>query len=402
MADADHADHKAKASSTLLSLLALGNFVVGMGVFVVIGIVSPIAEALEVSKADAGIVITSYAIAYALLSPVGAALTGRLPRRTVLAGALGLFCVGSLLSAVAGSLMMLALSRLIVALGAALYTPLSAGVAVAVTSPEQRGRALAKVFAGMTMAQVVGVPLGAWMAYRFGWHAPFFLVAALAALCAAVLIRTIPRDIHVPAGNVATILGALGNPRLMVAVTFTATLMTSVYIVFTFFGPLIEVSAGSNAETRSLYFMLFGLGAVGGNYVGGYLSDRFGPRGTLVLVCLAHMLMLPLFSVMPWNPWLLGLIVLVWSSFAWCFMPPQQSRLVAIAPEAPALALALNAAMIYGGIAIGSAVGAWLLAWQGLGVLGVAAGASAAVALAHLLVSDRLARRPAAATSGAA
>ena len=130
----------AKASSTLLTLLALGNFVVGMGVFVVIGIVSPIAEGLGVDKADAGIILTSYAIAYALLSPVGAALTGRLPRRTVLAAALGLFCLGSLLSAVAMSLTMLTAARVLVALGAALYTPLSAGVAVAVSSPEQRGR----------------------------------------------------------------------------------------------------------------------------------------------------------------------------------------------------------------------------------------------------------------------
>lgn len=386
------AAEEAKASP-VLSLLALGNFVVGMGVFVVIGIVSPIAEALAVSKADAGIIITSYAIAYALLSPIGAALTGRLPRRTVLAGSLALFCVGTLLSAVSTTLTMLALSRLIVALGAALYTPLSAGVAVALAPPQERGRALAKVFAGMTMAQVVGVPLGAWMAYRYGWHAPFFVVAALAALCALVLLRFIPRNIHVPAGNVASIVSALGNLKLMVAVTFTATLMASVYIVFTFFGPIIEASTGAAAGLLPVYFMLFGLGAVGGNFIGGYLSDRFGPLKTLVLVCLAHMAMLPLFAVMPWNPWLLAVIVMLWSSFAWCFMPPQQSRLVTIAPNAPALALALNAAMIYAGIALGSAVGAGLLDWKGLRVLGIAAGISAAIAMLHLLVSDRLARR---------
>jgi len=380
-------------SSPLLTLLALGNFVVGMGVFVVIGIVSPIAEALAVSKADAGIVVTGYAIAYALLSPIGAALTGRLPRRTVLAGALGLFCMGTLLSAVSTTLTMLALSRLIVALGAALYTPLSAGVAVAVAPAAERGRALAKVFAGMTMAQVIGVPLGAWMAYRFGWHAPFFLVAALAALCAVVLLRFIPPNIHVPAGNVASIISALGNLKLMVAVTFTATLMTSVYIMFTFFGPIVEASTGTEAGLLPVYFVLFGLGAVGGNIMGGYLSDRFGALKTLVLVCLAQMAMLPLFGVMPWNPWLLAGIVMLWSSFAWCFMPPQQLRLVTIAPSAPALALALNAAMSYAGIAIGSAVGAGLLDWKGLPVLGLAAGISAGVALVHLLLSELLARR---------
>lgn len=383
------AAHGAKASH-LLSFLSVGNFVVGMGVFVVIGIVSPIAEGLGVSKADAGIVLTVYAVAYALLSPVGAALTGSLPRRTVLVTALGLFSVGSLLSAFAPSLLLLMLSRVMVAFGAALYTPLAAGVAVAVTAPEERGRALAKVFAGMSMAQVAGVPLGAWLAYRFGWHTPFFLAAVLAALCALVLLRAIPPNLRFPSGNVRTIIGALGNLRLMVSVTFTASLMTAVYVVFTYFAPLIEVSAGSNPEVRTAYLVLFGVGAIGGNYLGGYLSDRFGALRTLVLVCIAHILMLPLFSVMPWHPLLLGLIVLVWSSFAWCFMPPQQSRLAAIAPDTVALALALNAAMIYAGIAIGSAIAAVILGEFGLGALGIAAGGMAVLALVHLWVSARL------------
>lgn len=374
-------------ASHLLSFLSAGNFVVGMGVFVVIGIVTPIAEGLGVSKADAGIVLTSYAVAYALLSPVGAALTGSLPRRTVLVTALGLFCLGSILSALAPSLVLLTLSRVLVAFGAALYTPLAAGVAVAVTEPEQRGRALAKVFAGMSMAQVAGVPMGAWLAYRFGWHTPFYLAAVLAALCALVLLRAIPATLRFPAGNVRTIFGALGNLRLMVAVTFTASLMAAVYVVFTYFAPLIEVSAGTNPEVRTAYLVLFGLGAIGGNFVGGYLSDRFGALRTLVLVCLAHVLMLPLFSVMPWHPLLLALIVFVWSSFAWCFMPPQQSRLAAIAPETVALALALNAAMIYAGIAIGSAIAAMILAQFGLAALGLAAGLMAVLALLHLLVS---------------
>jgi predicted MFS family arabinose efflux permease len=385
---------KAKASS-LLSLLALGNFVVGMGVFVVIGIVAPIAEGLGVSKADTAIVLTSYAIAYALLSPVGAALTGNLPRRTVLVAALGLFCVGSLLSAMSTSLLMLTLSRLLVAFGAALYTPLSAGVAVAVTTPEQRGWALAKVFGGMTMAQVAGVPLGAWLAYRFGWDAPFYLAAALAGLCALVLLRAIPPSLHFPSGNVRTVIRVLRNGRLMVSVTFTATLMAAVYVVFTYFAPLIEVSAGSNPEARTAYLVLFGLGAMGGNILGGYLSDHVGALRTLVAVCVAHVVMLPLFSIMPWHPVILAGIVFLWSSFAWCFMPPQQSRLAAIAPSMVALALALNAAMIYAGIAAGSALAAMILDAFGLEGLGIAAGLMALLALLHLWVSARMVARPA-------
>ncbi len=388
MADASH---QAKA---VLNLLALGNFTVGMGAFVVIGIITPISESLDVGKADAGIILTSYAIAYALLSPVGAALTGSFSRRTVLAGALALFCAGSLLSAMSWSIPMLAASRVVVAFGAALFTPLAASLAVVISPPEQRGRALAKVFGGLTLAQVIGVPLGAWLAYRFGWHSTFWVVAALAAVSATILLRAIPKDVTFQATTVATIVTAFRNGRLMLAVTFTATIMAAVYIVFTFFGPLIEASAGTNAEPRTFYLVLFGIGAVVGNYMGGFLTDRIGPKQTLVIICVAQMALMPLFSIFPWNPVLFAIIVAVWSSFGWSFMAPQQSRLVAIAPEAQALALALNAAMIYVGIAIGSGIGSALLGWLGLTVLGLAGGIGASVALLHLLASSRTDRTP--------
>lgn len=386
----------APAAGPLLTLLAIGNFIVGMGAFVVIGIVTPIAEGLEVSASSAGIVLTAYAIAYALLSPIGAAVTGTIPRRHVLAGALTLFCIGSVISALSTTVGMLTASRILVAFGAALYTPLSAGVAVAVSPPDQRGRALAQVFGGMTLAQVVGVPAGAWLAYRFGWEATFWVVAALAALGAPLLFRMIPRDLMFQATTVGTIVSAMKDVRLMVATGFTATIMMAVYIVFTFFGPLIEASVGSNPETRTFYLVLFGIGAVAGNYMGGFLSDRIGPRNTLYIVCAAQMTLMPLFSIMPWHPVLFAVLVAVWSMFGWSFMAPQQARLAALAPNAQSLALALNAAMIYVGIAIGSAIGTRLLDWQGLAALGVAGGAGAAVAAVHLWLSAHQPRKTAA------
>lgn len=375
------------ATGPLLTLLALGNFIVGMGAFVVIGIVTPIAEGLSVSASSAGIILTAYAIAYALLSPIGAAVTGTFSRRNVLAGALTLFCIGSIISALSTSVGMLTASRILVAFGAALYTPLSAGVAVAVSPPDQRGRALARVFGGMTAAQVVGVPAGAWLAYRFGWESTFWVVAALAALGAPLLFRMIPRDLKFQATTVGTIISAMKDVRLMVATGFTATIMTAVYIVFTFFGPLIEASVGSNPETRTFYLVLFGVGAVAGNYMGGFLSDRIGPRNTLFIVCAAQMTLMPLFSILPWHPVLFALLVGIWSMFGWSFMAPQQARLAALAPNVPSLALALNAAMIYVGIAIGSAIGTRLLDWQGLAALGLAGGTGAAVASVHLWLS---------------
>lgn len=376
----------------LLALFAFGNFIVGMGAFVVVGIVSPIAQGLQVPQADVAVVFTTYAFAYALLSPIAATITGRVPRRIVLTAALAIFCLGTIGSALSPNLALLAASRVVVALGGAMFTPLAAGVAVAVSAPERRGKALATVFNGLTLAQVAGTPVGAWLSYHFGWEAAFWAVAVLAAIGATVLILTVPRDVSFQASSMSAIADVLKSGRIMFAIAFTATFITALTIVFTFFGPLTEASVGANPEVRTFYLVLYGLGAVIGNHIGGYLTDRIGGRNTLVILCVAQACIMPVFSVIPLAPVAFAVLVGLWSAFAWSFMAPQQSRLVQIAPNAISLALALNAAMIYVGIALGSALSSRILEWQGLASLGIAGAIGAAVALAHLLASARPAR----------
>jgi DHA1 family inner membrane transport protein len=373
----------------LLAILAFGNFVVGMGAFVIIGIVTPMAEGLQVSQASAGMVLTAYAFAYAILSPIAAAFTGKLSRRLVLSLGLGLFCVGSVISALSPNIYALCASRIIVALGGAMFTPIAAGVAVAVSTPERRGKALATVFGGLTLAQVIGTPFGAWVAYRFGWEAAFWAVAALAALGALVMVFAVPRNVSFQPTGLRAILRMLGNGRVMFAIAFTATFVASLYIVFMFLGPLIEASVGLDPETRTGFLVLYGVGAVLGNIGGGVLTDRIGGRNTLKIICAANIVLMPLFAIIPmgWVPF--AVIVAVWSSFSWGFMAPQQARLVQVAPEAISLVLALNAAMIYVGITAGSGIAAQVLGSFGLAALGIAGGLAAVLALGHLLASAR-------------
>lgn len=373
----------------LLAFLAFGNFIVGMGAFVVIGIVSPIAEGLSISKADAAVVLTTYAFAYAALSPIAATITGSVSRRLVLVSALSIFFLGTVISALSTSLAMLAASRIVVALGAAMFTPLAAGVAVTISTPERRGKALAKVFNGLTLAQVAGTPCGAWISYHFGWAAAFWAVAILAAIGSVVMLFAVPRDIRFQASSMGAIVAVLRNGRTMFAVAFTATFITALTIVFTFFGPLIEASVGPNPEIRTGFLVLYGLGAVVGNHVGGFLTDRIGGRNTLIILCVAQAVIMPVFSIIPLTPLAFAVLVGTWSAFAWSFMAPQQTRLVLVAPQAISLVLALNAAMIYVGIALGSALSSRILGWQGLAALGIAGGLGAVLALAHLLASAK-------------
>ena len=377
------------SADALLVFMAFGYFITGMGAFVVIGIVSPIADGLGVSTANVGFVLTTYAFAYAVLSPIAAAITGTAARRTVLVAALAIFLLGTVASALSTSLTMLAAARVIVALGAAMYNPVAAGVAVAVSPPERRGKALATVFSGGTMAQVVGTPFGAWVSYHFGWAGAFWAVSVLAILGIAIILVTVPRDVRFDASGVDAILGVMKDGRTMFAVAFTATLVASCYVVFTFLGPLIEASVGANPEIRTLYLVLYGFGAVAGNYVGGFATDRVGGRRTLIIICIAQAVLMPIFSITPFQELPFGILVVIWSIFSWSLVVPQQARLSLIAPQAISLVLALNAAMIYVGIAIGSTIGSHVLDWWGLAGLGVSGGLLALLALAHLLVSGR-------------
>jgi DHA1 family inner membrane transport protein len=185
------------------------------------------------------------------------------------------------------------------------------------------------------------------------------------------------------------IVGVLKDGRTMFAIAFTATFITALTIVFTFFGPLIEASVGPNPELRTFFLVLYGIGAVIGNHVGGFLTDRIGGRNTLIILCLAQVAIMPVFSIIPLGPVVFAVLVGIWSAFAWSFMAPQQARLVPVAPQAISLVLALNAAMIYVGIALGSALASRILGWQGLAALGIAGAIGAVLALAHLLASAR-------------
>jgi DHA1 family inner membrane transport protein len=374
----------------LIAVLAFGNFAIGMGAFVVIGLTAPIAGGLGIETAAAGMVLTVYALTYAVASPLAVAATGRLSRRAVLISALVIFLVGSVASALAPSLAWLVAARVLVAVGAALYTPLAAGVAVAVSAPATRGRALSLVFGGITLAQVVGVPLGSWAAYRFGWPAAFWIVAGCATLALVATLWRLPRGIAFQPSTLASIGEVLQSIHVTFAILFTATIMTAVYIVFSFFGPLVEASVGASAEVRSFYLVLFGIGAVAGNLFGGQLTDRIGATRTLALVCLGQMTLMPLLSITPQELLPFAGLVVVWSVFGWSFMAPQQARLVQLAPDSQAVVLALNAACIYVGIAIGSSIGSFVLARQGLAALGICGGIAAGLALLHLVASARL------------
>ena len=386
-------DRITPAARRVLIPLAFVNFTIGAGAFVVIGMLAPLSQSLSMTKAQAGWIMSAYALGYAFSSPILIALTGRLRRRTVMLTGVGLFIAASLLSALATTPALLYAARILAAVGAGLVTPVAAAIAVAICSPKARGQALSFVFMGMTIAQVLGVPGGAWIGYTFGVQAAFVAAAVLSALVFLWIALAVPADVAFQPQSLGTLGRTLLSPRHLVAVLLTVTIATAGYLGITFMGPLAELRLGMGRDGVALMMAVGGLGAFAGNIVSGRLTDRLGPSRALALFVTGQMLLLPALTLIPYGLALGLAISFLWSLVGWGFTVPQQSRLMAIDVQTQGVMLALNAAGIYLGSGIGSAIaGATYERW-GIEATGLVGAVIAGVGLVHLVFSDWLVRR---------
>lgn len=371
----------------LIPLLSLGNFVIGVAGFAIIGILEPLGDEMGRSAANAGQLLTVYALSYAVLSPLMVALTGQVGRRRVLAAAMMLVAIAATLSALAPNFAALNIGRIIAAAGAGIYTPIAAAVAAALYPEAQRARILAAVFFGLTLSQVVGVPAGSWIAYSLGWRWTFWFVLGLTLPLIWLIWRRVPAGLTFQPVRMADLKAVMMQGRMMLAVLFTGSFLGSIYVLYTYIAPLLSETMGYGRDGIAFVLLMFGIGAVGGNVMGGILADKLGWRKTLTILCISQMIIMPFYSTLPTSLWLLALFSTLWSLFGWAFMAGQQMRLINLAgPQAPVV-LALNAAAIYIGAAVGSALGGAVIQHFGIAAIGIAAGLCATFALIHLHIS---------------
>jgi DHA1 family inner membrane transport protein len=374
----------------LLWLFSLVNLVIGTGAFIIGGILAPLAQSLGVGVPVAGQAITAYALSTALLAPLALLATGHWPRKRALLAALALFAAGNVLCALADTLAPLLIGRVLMGLGA-VFTPIAAGIAVAMVEPKRGGKALAVVFLGISLSYVVGVPLGAWLGLRYGWHLPVWLVAALSAAAWVAVALRVPAHIRSPGASFSGIGALLLRRDVLALLLLTLLYFTAIFAVFSYIGPVLQALVPMSSERLSITLALFGLSGVAGTLIGGVANDRFGSRRTLFVqlsVLGAMMALLPL-TADSW-PALIG-VLLVWGIAGFGMMVPQQSRLAAMAPAQAPLLLSLNASMLYLGTAGGAMVGGALATSLGFRQLGWAGVPFVAVGLALLWLGPTLA-----------
>ena len=362
-----------------LYFLALGTFAIGTEGFMIAAILPGMAADLAVTLATAGQLVTAFTLTYALSSPVLTALTGSVDRRKLLLSTMVLFVIGNVVAAVAANYGALLGARVILAIAAGLYVPNANALAGTLLPPERRGRALAIISGGFSVAVALGVPAGAFIGHHIGWRVTFVAVAILAAIACGGLWLGIPASAGkgLSTASLSERVAVIRQPGVLPALVVTSLWALGCYTVYTFIAPYLGGVAHLDGSWIGYILFCWGACAVAGIFLGGVGNDKLGARAVILLALPLLIVSLAGLSFAAWESQqstrivtVLAAIVL-WGVTAWGFFPAQQARLIGIAglKNAPTV-LSLNASFQYFGFALGALLGAVTLSRGGVAHLG--------------------------------
>ncbi|MFC5186869.1 MFS transporter [Actinomadura harenae] len=365
-------------------LLALGMFAIGTDLFIVSGLLPAVGHDLSLSTAEAGQTSTVFAITYAVAAPILASLTSKVDRRVLLLAVLLVFAVGNALSGLAPTFAVLLVSRVITGAGAALYAATASAVAAKITPVERRGRALAIVYAGMTSAIALGVPIGNEIGALASWRWAFGFVTLLALITIAGLAGRLPSVPGMAGLTVGQRLAAIRIRRAPTAMLTTVLWIVGTFSLYTYLGTVLVNVTHTGASSRTWLLLLFGAGSFAGVMIGGRLADRLDVRRGLavtvgLLVLVLAMLTLALHSLVG-----AAIGLLLWGLVHWLSFPLIQHRLLTIGGKNGDMLLALNNSAVYVGQTVAAIVGGLFASAGLLGGLPLASAGFEVLALVAL------------------
>ncbi|MFE6091854.1 MFS transporter [Streptomyces massasporeus] len=355
-----------------LIALALGGFGIGLTEFLIAGLLPQVASSFDVSEAAAGWLISGYALSVAVGAIALTAATARLPRKHVLVGLVALFVIGNLLSAVAPNYQVMLLGRIVAALCHGSFFGIGSLVARGLVAPERKSRAVAVMFAGLTVANVLGVPFGALVGERWGWRAAFWAVTAiglLALACIAALVPSWAGRVHsaaeaeqateagaerIPPSGLAQQLRAFRSWQVWLTLVATALSYGGMFGAFSYIAYTFTEVSGFAPEDVAWLLMVYGVGLVVGNLVGGRAADRDRDRA-LVLALIGLALTLALFGLLAESGTASVVLVFLMGATGFASVPGMITRVTDFAHGA-ALAASANVSASN----VGNALGAWL------------------------------------------
>ncbi|MFL6707619.1 MAG: MFS transporter [Massilia sp.] len=370
-------------------LFALGTFAIGTEGFMIAPLLPKMAHDFGMSVSAVATLVVVFTLSLSLSSPVTTVLSARLNRRDTLLLAIGIFTAANLAAAVSTGFAGLLAARVLMAVAAGLYVPNANALAGALAGPERRGRALAIVSGGMTIAIALGLPLGALLGHAWGWRATFLAVAAMGALAFSAVLIAVRRQSGGAAAvaSIAERIGVVKQAQVLRLLAITLFWSIGAYTCYPFIAPYLSTVLGFGEAGISATVTLWGAFAALGVGAGGMLNDRLGAgrvvRAALLLLMLSFCLLAaaPLLTT-TLARWPVLLAVAVWGFSVWAFFPAQMARLVGAGGPAQApVALSLNTSTMYLGFSLGSALGAGILHTGAIWGIGLAAGMAEAAAL---------------------
>ena len=367
-----------------LLALAAGAFGIGVTEFAPMGLLPVIATDLGVSIPTAGLLISAYALGVMLGAPLMTLTTGRMPRRALLIGLAAVFTVGNLLSAISTDYAMLLIARVITSLNHGAFFGVGSIVAAGLVPPNRQAGAVAAMFMGLTIANVVGVPLATWAGDALGWRASFWGIAAIGVGVMAALRLTLPQLPAPTGGDIAAELRVLSRGSVLAALALTVIGSSAMFTVFTYIAPILREQTHASLGFVTAMLVTYGLGLTLGNWLGGKFADKSVDRTLIVTLASLSAILVAFAVAMPFAvP--TSILVFLWGIASFALVPPLQVRVMGAAGDAPNLASAMNIGAFNLGNAIGAAVGGAVIA-GGLGYPAVSLAGAVASGLGLLLV----------------
>lgn len=377
--------------------LAIGGFGIGTIEFAMMGLLPNIAEGVRVSIPEAGNLISAYALGVVIGAPVLAAIAARLPRKQVVLGLMLLFTVANLSSYFANDFGTLLVTRFLSGLPHGAYFGVAAVIAASLVAPTKRGRAISMVMLGLSIANVVGVPLATWIGQQWGWRLLFIMVAVIGAITVLSIWFVVPQQAAPHNASIRSELGALKRIQVWLALLIGVVGFGGFFATYAYIAPTMTEVTGLPAGLLPLVVALYGVGMVIGNVVGGRLADK-SVMGSIYLMMGVIAVVLLIFTLAVHQPWSALPMVLLIGASGSMLVPALQTRLLDVSPDAQSLASSMNHSALNIANALGAFLGGLVISWgfgyvapamvgAGLAVLGLG------IALLSGWVDRRLAAR---------
>ena len=372
-----------------LLALAVSAFGIGTSEFIIMGLLPDLAHSFRVSIPKTGILVSGYALSVTLGSPLVALALSRMDRKRALLILMGMFLVGNALCALAPTFLLLLLARILTALCHGAFFGIGSIVASHLVPRSERAQAIALMFSGLTLANVLGVPAGTALGQAFGWRFAFWALVPIGLIAGLGLLRLVP---HQPAERIHLKheFHAVMRPQVQLVLALSTLSSVSLFCVFTYIAPILEQVTHFSPAAVTRVLVVFGVGITVGNLLGGRLADW----KQMPVLLVGIMLLILMFLAMPFLELTVVpavLMVLVWGCIHFAAGAPLQARIVDQAKGAPNLASTLNQGAFNLGNALGASLGGIMLtAGIGYRYLSLGSAAVASVALVVALVALRV------------